>query len=221
MKPLPISLIAFLALALLHAFFNGFNNSGALVAAPISTRALRPRLAIALALVGEFAGPFVFGIAVAATIGRDFLQVSEVNLNVLLATAASVISWNAATYFLGLPSSSSHALAGGLIGSSFVAAGLGVFKSAGLIKIVGGLLLGPVVGLLGGFVLLRLILWLVQGAPPGINVFFRDGQALTTVALALGHGTNDGQKSMGLITLGLVVLGAQSDFIVPAWVTIA
>ncbi len=134
---LPVA--TFVLLALLHAYFNGFNNSGSLVAAPISTRSLPPRMAIGLALIGEFAGPFIFGVAVAATIGQDFLQVSEINLNVLLATVIAVISWNAFTYFLGFPSSSSHALAGGLIGAALIAAGPSVFKPAGFIKILGGL----------------------------------------------------------------------------------
>jgi inorganic phosphate transporter, PiT family len=213
-------LAAFLTLTLLHAFFNGLNNSGALVAAPISTRSLPPRIALPIALVGEFSGPFIFGVAVAATIGRDFLQISAVNIEVLLATATSVITWNLVTWFFGVPSSSSHALAGGLIGASWAAAGSGIFKLAGLLKILGGLLLGPILGLLGGYILLKLALFLVQGAPPGVNSIFRRLQMLTTIALAMGHGTNDGQKSMGLITLGLVVLHVQSDFQVPSWVTL-
>ncbi len=214
-------LAAFVLLALLHAYFNGFNNSGTLVAAPISTRSLPPRLAISLALVSEFAGPFVFGVAVAATIGHDFLEIPEININVLLATVIAVISWNALTYFLGIPSSSSHALAGGMVGASLIAAGLSVFKIAGLLKILGGLFLSPVLGLVSGYLLLRLILALVQNASPGVNFFFRHMQAATTVALGMGHGTNDGQKSMGLITLGLVVLHAQTDFVIPTWVTLA
>lgn len=205
-------------LTLLHSFFNGLNNSGALVAAPISTRSLPPRIALGTALLGEFTGPFIFGVAVAATIGRDFLQISAVTIEVLLATALSVIVWNGVTWFFGVPSSSSHALAGGLMGASLVGAGTRIFMAAGLLKILGGLLVGPIVGLAGGYLLLKIILQLVQGAAPGINIVFRRLQWLTTLALAMGHGTNDGQKSMGLITLGLVVLHAQSSFEVPAWV---
>jgi inorganic phosphate transporter, PiT family len=208
-------------LALLHAFFNGFNNSGALVAAPISTRALLPRLAIGVAIAGEFAGPFIFGSAVAATIGRDFLQVAAVNENILLAAAASVILWNVATWFFGVPSSSSHALAGGMTGAALVAAGAGVFKLEGLLKIAGGLLLGPAAGLLGGYILLKLFSFMTRGASPGVNILFRRAQVLTTLLLSMGHGTNDGQKSMGLIILGLVVLKVQPDFNIPVWVTLA
>lgn len=214
-------LFLFLALMLLYAFFNGFNNSGTLVAAPISTRALPPRLAIALAVVAEFIGPFVFGVAVAATIGRDFLETRALNMNVLLATAIAVIVWNAVTWFLGIPSSSSHALIGGLSGAAFAAAGLEIFKLDGIVRIFTALLLAPPLGFLGGYLFLKLTLVLAQGASPRINGVFRSLQGLTTVALALSHGTNDGQKSMGLITLGLVVLGRQDDFTIPRWVTFA
>lgn len=206
---------------LVYAFFNGFNNSGTLVAAPISTRALPPRLAIALAVVAEFLGPFLFGVAVAATLGRDFLDTSVLNLNALLATAIAVSIWNFATWYLGIPSSSSHALIGGLSGAALAAAGVEVFKPDGLIKIFGALLLSPIVGFLSGYVLLRLTLFLAQGAHPSINNFFRTMQGLTTVALALSHGTNDGQKAMGLMTLGLVVFGAQDNFNIPRWVTVS
>lgn len=215
-----IGLVIFLGLMLLYAFFNGFNNSGALVAAPISTRSIRPRLAIALAVLAEFIGPFVFGVAVAATVGRDFLDFRALNLNVLLATATAVIVWNAVTWLSGIPSSSSHALIGGLAGAAFAAGGVGVFKWEGVTRIAGALLLGPALGFLGGYLFLKLTLYLGRLASPRINNVFRSLQAVTTVALAMSHGTNDGQKSMGLITLGLVVLGVQGDFTIPRWVTL-
>jgi PiT family inorganic phosphate transporter len=217
---LSIPLILFLALMCAYAFFNGFNNSGVLVAAPISTRSLRPRVAVTLAVLAEFIGPFVFGVAVAATVGRDFLDARALNMNVLLATALTVITWNFLTWTLGIPSSSSHALIGGLGGAAFAAAGVAVFKWDGLVKIFTALLLAPLLGFLGGYLFLKFTLYLVQGASPRINNWFRSLQSVTTIALALSHGTNDGQKSMGLITLGLVVLGIQSDFSIPRWVTL-
>lgn len=213
------TLIIFVALMMLYAFFNGFNNSGTLVAAPISTRALHPRWAITLAVIAEFIGPFVFGVAVASTIGRDFLDTSALNMNVLLATVISVIVWNALTWFLGIPSSSSHALIGGLSGAALAAAGPDVFRWDGVLKIFSALLLSPLVGFIVGYFFLKLTLYLSRGASPRINNWFRSLQSVTTVALALSHGTNDGQKSMGLITLGLVVMGIQSDFSIPQWVT--
>lgn len=214
-------LILFIALMMLYAFFNGFNNSGTLVAAPISTRALPPRWAITLAVIAEFIGPFAFGIAVAATIGQDFLDPRALNMNVLLATALAVIVWNALTWFLGIPSSSSHALIGGLSGAAFAAAGLAVFRPEGFVKIFSALLLAPVVAFVAGYLFLKFTLFLARGASPRINNWFRSLQSVTTVALALSHGTNDGQKAMGLMTLGLVVMGVQHDFSIPRWVTLA
>jgi PiT family inorganic phosphate transporter len=213
--------LVFVALMLLYAFLNGFNNSGALVAAPISTRALPPRVAITLAVIAEFIGPLIFGVAVAATIGRDFLDPTALNMDVLVAAVVAVIGWNAVTWYLGFPTSSSHALIGGLGGAAFAAAGPTVFYWEGLVKIFVSLLAAPPLGFLGGYLVLKLTLFLSRGASPRINNVFRSLQSVTTVALALGHGTNDGQKAMGLMTLGLVVLGVQSDFTVPRWVTLA
>lgn len=204
-----------MALALLHAYFNGFNNSGTIVAAPIATGSLQPRLAIPLAVVGEFIGPFIFGIAVATTIGNDFLNVAAININVLLATVIAVIIWNVTTWYFGIPSSSSHALAGGLMGSAFVAAGIGVFKWAGVVKIFAGLVLAPIAGILGGYLLLKLVLYLARPATPRVNVIFRYAHTITTTLLAMSHGTNNGQQTMGLITLGLLTTGVQSQFAVP------
>lgn len=214
-------LIVFVLLMLVYAFFNGFNNSGTLVAAPISTRAMPPRAAITLAVIAEFTGPFLFGVAVAATIGRDFLDPAALNIDVLLATIISVIAWNFGTWLLGIPSSSSHALIGGLSGAALAAAGPSVFYWSGVVKIFTALLLAPVVGFLAGYLLLKVTLFLARGASPRVNNWFRYLQSVTTVMLALSHGTNDGQKSMGLITLGLVVMGVQSDFSIPRWVTVA
>jgi PiT family inorganic phosphate transporter len=211
-------MILYLALMLLYAFFIGFNNSGTLVAAPISTRSLTPRLAIAIAVLFEFMGPFLFGSAIAATIGRDFLDTSAINMNVLLAMAFSQIIWNAATWYLGFPSSATHALVGGLSGAAFAAAGWSVFIVSGLVTILIGLLLAPLLGFIAGFAAMKLLLWLVRNATPRVNVWFQRGHAVTTAALAMSHGTNNGQQCMGVITLGLVLLGFQTTFVVPVWV---
>lgn len=188
------------------------------MAAPISTRSLAPRTAIALAVLFEFLGPFLFGSAIAATIGRDFIDSNAINLNVLLAMVISQILWNVTTWYLGFPSSATHALVGGLSGAAFAAAGLGVFLTGGLLRILFGLLLAPALGFAGGFVAMKIILWFVRGATPRVNVVFQRGHYFTTAALAMSHGTNNGQQSMGVITLGLVLLGIQSTFQVPTWV---
>jgi PiT family inorganic phosphate transporter len=123
------------------------------------------------------------------------------------------------TWYVGIPSSSSHALIGGLGGAAFAAAGLAVFNWDGVLKITLSLLLAPLLGFLGGYFFLKLTLYLARGASPRINNYFRSLQSVTTVALALSHGSSNGQMVMGLITMGLVLLGFQSDFTVPLWVT--
>lgn len=203
---------------LLYAFFIGFNNSGTLVAAPISTRSVAPRTAIALAVVFEFIGPFLFGSAIAATIGRNFLNPNAINLNVLLAMVITQIGWNFATWYLGFPSSATHALVGGLAGAAFAAAGWSVFQWNGLATILLGLLLAPLLGLTGGYIAMKIVLLLVRGASPRVNDIFRRGHLVTTAGLALSHGTNNGQQSIGVITLGLALLGVQSGFVVLPWV---
>lgn len=212
------ALIPFLALMLVYAFFIGFNNSGTLVAAPISTRSLAPRTAIALAVIFEFIGPFLFGSAIAATIGQDFINASVIDMNVLLAMALAQIIWNFATWYLGFPSSATHALVGGLSGAAFAAAGWDAFLAGGLARILVGLLLAPALGFAGGYVVMKACLWLVRGASPRVNRLFQRGHFVTTAALAASHGTNNGQQCTGVITLGLVLLGMQSAFEVPVWV---
>lgn len=211
-------LLLFLVLMAFYAFFIGFNNSGTLVAAPISTRSIAPRAAITLAVIFEFLGPFLFGSAIALTIGRDFLNVNEINFNVLLAAVISQIVWQFATWFFRFPSSATHALVGGLSGAAFAAAGWSVFRIDGMVRIFIGLLLAPVLGFLAGYIALKVILWLARGSSPRINILFQRGHYLTTPALAMSHGTNNGQQSMGVITMGLVLLGAQATFQVQTWV---
>lgn len=203
---------------LLYAFFIGFNNSGTLVAAPISTRSLAPRAAITLAVIFEFIGPFLFGSAIAATIGQDFLNPNVIDMNVLLAMVISQITWNFVTWYFGFPSSATHALVGGLSGAAFAAAGVSAFLPGGLLHILIGLILAPPLGFIGGFVVMKVCLWLVRGATPRVNRVFQRGHYLTTAALAVSHGTNNGQQCTGVITLGLVLLGTQSAFYVPVWV---
>jgi len=212
------ALVLFIALMLLYAFFIGFNNSGTLVAAPISTRSLAPRTAITLAVIFEFLGPFLFGSAIAATIGQDFINADVIDLNVLLAMVISQIVWNLVTWYFGFPASSTHALVGGLSGAAFAAAGWNAFLVGGFVRILTGLLLAPLLGFVGGFVTMKICLWLVRGATPRVNGVFQRGHFVTTAALATSHGSNNGQQCTGVITLGLVLLGMQPEFHVPTWV---
>lgn len=210
-----------LGLALVFDFLNGFHDSSNIVATVISSRAMSPRAALTLAALSEFAGPFLFGVAVATTVGAELLDPAAMQVSIVIAALVAAVFWNLLTWYLGIPSSSSHALLGGLLGAALVGAGVQVVRSAGLVKILLALLLSPVAGLLVGFLVMRLTRWLVRGAPPRINTAFRVGQIATLLGLGLSHGTNDAQKTMGVITLGMVASGLLDEFVVPLWVIAA
>ncbi|MBE3066157.1 MAG: inorganic phosphate transporter [Chloroflexi bacterium] len=211
-------LITVIVLALAFDFLNGVHDSSNVVATMISSRALSPRVALAMTAVANFFGPFIFGVAVANTIGHEIVVAEAININVLLAALISAIFWNILTWILGFPSSSSHALIGGLIGAVVMDAGWQAIQLHGLEKILIALFASPIIGFAFGYLLLRLILLLSWKASPGINRFFKRGQIFTALALALSHGTNDAQKTMGIITLALVTGGYLKVFAVPTWV---
>jgi PiT family inorganic phosphate transporter len=218
---MPPILIVIIALALLFDFLNGIHDSSNIVATMISSRAFSPRVALGVTAAAEFSGPFIFGVAVANTIGHEIVSPEMVSPQVILAALLSAILWNLLTWFLGLPSSSSHALIGGIIGAVVVGAGWSVIELPGLGKVLITLFTSPVIGLVAGFAITRLILLLCWNASPRVNWVFRRGQIATALALALSHGTNDAQKSMGVITLALVTYGLQKEFAVPAWVIVS
>ena len=211
-------IIVVIGLALMFDFLNGVHDSSNVVATMISSRALSPRLALGMTALANFFGPFIFGVAVAETIGHEIVAAETISEVVLLAALASAIGWNLLTWYLGFPSSSSHALIGGLIGAVVMGAGWGAIQLAGLEKILIALFASPIVGFLIGYLILRVTLLLSWNATPRINSFFRQSQVVTALALALSHGTNDAQKTMGIITLALVTGGYLSAFAVPLWV---
>jgi PiT family inorganic phosphate transporter len=210
--------IVLLASALVFDFLNGFHDSSNIVATPIASRAMSPRKVLWLTAAAHFAGPFLFGVAVAETIGKGLTNPDHVTMPVVIAAMQSAVIWNAMTWWLSIPSSSSHALVGGMLGAVAVSAGLDTILSSGLIKISVALFISPVLGILVGYLLMKLTLFLVRGASPRINRFFKRAQIVTATGLALSHGANDAQKTMGIITLGLVVDGAIDQFKVPVWV---
>jgi PiT family inorganic phosphate transporter len=214
-------IVILVALALLFDFLNGFHDSANVVATMISSRAMTPTAALVIASVANFLGPFIFGVAVAKTIGQDVASPSSITIAVVLAALVSASIWNLVTWFFGIPSSSSHALIGGIIGAVLVGSGWAVLKMDGLILVGLALFVSPVLGYLLGQIAMRVSLWAVRNATPKANLFFKYGQIPTAFTLALSHGTNDAQKTMGIITMGLVVLGYQSSFIVPWWVILA
>jgi PiT family inorganic phosphate transporter len=215
-----IGLTLLLVLALFFAFLNGFQDSANVVATIISSRAMSARAALRIAAIGNFAGPFLFGVAVARTIGREIVEADAITVTVLYAALAGASLWSLFTWRLGIPSSSSHALVGGIMGAVLVGSGAAAIKLSGLLLIAAALFISPLIGFVAGAILMRLIVWLVRGATPRANLVFKMAQVPTAIVLSLSHGTNDGQKTMGVITLGLVILGYQSEFSVPFWVTL-
>ena len=211
-------LIVMIVLSVIFDFLNGIHDSSNIVATMIASRAFSPRIALGVTAVAEFSGPFIFGVAVAETIGHEVVSAEAITINVLLAALLSAIIWNLLTWFLGIPSSSSHALFGGMIGAVIVGAGVSAIEVHGIKKILLALFISPVIGLVLGYIFTKLIFFLARGTTPKINSFFKRSQIVTAVALALSHGTNDAQKTMGIITLGLVVADVIPSFEVPLWV---
>ena len=215
---LPIVGIAIIGVALFFDFINGFHDSSNVVATMISSRAMSARKALALSAVAHFCGPFLFGMAVATTIGHEVIDPKAITIVVIFAALLAAIIWNLATWYFGIPSSSSHALVGGLIGAVSVDFGFAVIQMRGLLKIIVALFISPILGLVIGYLLMRLVLFLARGASPRINWVFKRSQIITSLALALSHGTNDAQKTMGIIAMALVTIGYSSEFSVPWWV---
>jgi len=211
-------IIAVIALALAFDFLNGIHDSSNVVATMISSRAISPRLALGMTALANFVGPFIFGVAVANTIGHEIVIAESISTQVLVAALVSAIFWNILTWYLGFPSSSSHALIGGFIGAVVMAAGWGAIKLHGLEKILLALFISPIIGYLIGFLVLRVVMIMSWNATPRVNALFKRSQILTALALALSHGTNDAQKTMGIITLALVTGGYLETFAVPFWV---
>jgi PiT family inorganic phosphate transporter len=216
-----VYLAVLLASAMIFDFLNGFHDSSNVVATVISSRALRPRVALSMAAIAEFVAPFLFGVAVATTIGKDVIDPSVISPTVVLAAVIASIIWNLVTWWFGIPSSSSHALIGGLLGSSILANGLGIVQLGGLLKVLVALFISPPLGFLAGYLLMVLLRISLRAATPRASTTFKRLQILTLLSLALSHGTNDAQKTMGIITMGLVASGFQQNFAIPTWVIAA
>ena len=217
---MPILLIVLIALAIIFDFLNGVHDSSNIVATMISSRAIQPRMALAMTAIAEFCGPFIFGVAVANTIGHEIVASDNLNMIVIIAALVSAILWNVMTWLLGIPSSSSHALIGGIIGAVAIGAGFQEIHLAGVLKVVLTLFISPILGFVVGIIFANIIYAASWKASPKINGVFKKLQVVTSLGLALSHGTNDAQKTMGIITLGLVISGVQKTFSVPFWVVL-
>lgn len=219
-----VTLILFLLVvisALVFDFINGFHDTANAIATCISTRALSIKSAILMAAVLNFAGAMI-STKVAATIGKGIVDPGHITQMVVLAGIFGAILWDLITWYYGLPSSSSHAIIGGIMGAVIAHTGISALHWAGLKKIILSLVLSPVVGTIAGFIFMVIMMWMFRNkAPHNLNKGFRKLQVLSAAFMAFSHGTADAQKSMGVITMALVSYGALQTFHVPAWVMIS
>jgi inorganic phosphate transporter, PiT family len=216
-----VVLIVFIALV--FDFINGFHDAANSIATVVSTRVLTPLQAVVWAAFFNFVAAFGFGVSVATTVGKGVVDASVVDEWVILAGLTGAIVWDLVTWYWGLPTSSSHALIGGFAGAAVVKAGLGALVAPGLIKIGVFMILAPLLGMVMGFLMMLITMLAFRNQTPGrVDKVFRRGQLLSAAAYSLGHGTNDAQKTMGIIAVLLFSTGhLGKEFYVPFWVVMA
>ena len=211
------------AVALVFEYINGFHDAANAIATVVSTKVLSPRNALILGAVLNFFGAF-FGTHVAKTIGDGIVDNTAVSQEVILFALIGAILWNLLTWFFGIPSSSSHALIGGLLGAAIAHSGFNVVHGTKLLeKVIFPMLASPLLGFLIGFSLMLALLWIfAKASPEKINKKFKKLQLISAGVMAFSHGSNDAQKTMGIITLSLITYGAleHDSFVVPSWVIV-
>jgi PiT family inorganic phosphate transporter len=208
-------------LALFFDFINGFHDAANSIATVVGTRILKPLQAVSLAAAANFLGPFIFGVAVATTIGKGIINPDLVTIEIILGALVGAIVWDLITWFWGLPSSSSHALIGGIIGAGIAGVGTHAILFEGLTKVGMGILISPVVGLIGAFLLGILIITIfAKRKPIKVNSVFGKLQLVSSTYFSLTHGANDGQKTMGIIALILLIEGVTTQFEISFYVVL-
>jgi PiT family inorganic phosphate transporter len=218
------SLVAVIAVALVFDYVNGFHDAANSIATVVSTRVLTPRIAVIWAAFFNFAAFLVFGTHVASTISKDVVMQDALSIGVIFAGLVGAIGWNLITFYLGLPTSSSHALVGGIAGAAVAKAGSHVLVESGLRKIGVFIILSPLIGLALGMVVTVVIMWAVHKVRrvDRLNTGFRRGQLVSAAAFSLGHGANDAQKTMVVILAVLIAEGqVPKTSGVPLWVVLA
>ncbi len=216
------TVVLLIALALFFDFLNGFHDAANSVATVVATRVLPPNLAVLWAAFFNFVAFLFFGLHVAGTIGKGIIDVNIVDSHVIFATLVGACSWNLITWWYGIPSSSSHALMGGLVGSAVVKAGAGSIVQAGLLKTIAFIIISPTLGMFLGMTI-GVVVYRVfkRSTPRNVDKYFRKGQLVSAALYSLGHGGNDAQKTMGIIAITLYSAGLLgSTFYVPFWVVI-
>ena len=226
METISISLwvvIALIAVALAFDFMNGFHDAANSIATVVSTRVLKPYQAVIMAAFFNFAALFVFHLSVATTVGRGIVDQGIVDHYLVFGALVGAIAWNLITWYYGIPSSSSHALIGGLVGAAVAKAGTWALVPAGILKTCAFILVAPLMGMLLGALLMLLVSWLfVRSTPSRVDRWFRRLQLVSASLYSLGHGGNDAQKTAGIIWMLLIAagyLGAKDP--IPIWVVIA
>lgn len=226
-----IELLVFTILvALLFDFINGFHDSANAISTVVATRVLTPMQAVSMAAFGNLIGPLFFTTAIAATIGKGIIDTKTIQtllpqetfIVMILAALIGAVVWDLLTWFFGIPVSSSHALIGGLIGAAAVAVGPGILLGEGIEKVLVFIVVSPLMGFLAAFLMALVVMRLSRKkAPEKINKWFRKLQLFSAFFYSVTHGTNDAQKTMGIITILLVVGGFLTEFTVPLWVILA
>ena len=200
-----------IALVLIFDFINGFHDSANSIATVVSTKVLSPVAAVSMAAFFNFIAFLIFPLKVATTIGKGVINPDVINLTVIAAALTAAIAWNLATWRLGLPSSSSHTLVGGLVGAAVASSGWSSVIMSGVIKIVLFIVIAPLLGMIMSFIISAIVIFFARNhSPSGVDNHFRRLQLLSAAAFSLGHGGNDAQKSMGIIWVALIVTGFAS-----------
>ena len=211
--------VTIILVALVFDFLNGFHDAANSIATVVSTRVLSPRVAVVWAAFFNFVAAFTFGTAVATTMGKGMIDLQYVNLYVILAGLIGAILWNLFTWYFGLPVSSSHALMGGYAGAAVAKAGWGVIIIGGWTKTLAFIILSPAIGFVLGAGLMIAVFWAFRRWPPQrLDRYFRKLQLLSAAAYSFGHGTNDAQKTMGIIGSTLFTAGLLNHYYIPYWV---
>jgi inorganic phosphate transporter, PiT family len=217
-------IVMLVMLALAFDFMNGFHDAANSIATVVSTGVLRPSQAVLFAAFFNFVAIFVFHLSVAATVGKGIVDAGVVDIHVVFGALVGAITWNFITWFYGIPSSSSHALIGGIVGAVVAKAGTSALNAAGLMKTVVFILVSPTLGFLLGSLMMVVVAWACKGtAPSRVDRWFRRLQLFSAGAYSLGHGGNDAQKTIGIIWMLLIATGysASTDSSPPTWTIIA
>ena len=208
--------------ALIFDFVNGFNDSANSVATVIGTRVLKPIHAVALSAMANFAGPFIFGVAVSMTIAKGIVSPDDITVYMIIGGLAGAIAWSSLCTYFGLPISNSHSLVGGIMGAGIIGLGFEKLVYGGLTKVFAGIVIAPIGGVIFGLLLTGLIITLFASRKPAIvNKTFGRLQIISSAWFALTHGANDGQKTMGIIALILFSAGMIPELEIPLWVIFA